>query len=86
MCVMTIKRDEHVAPDRAKSRIVVLGNLENRIWQKNENFAPVLQYSSLRLLTSMAVENCRRLKQGDCQNLQRRYPGQRDNHHQASLR
>ena len=28
MCVMTIKQDEHLAPDRAKSRIVVLGNLE----------------------------------------------------------
>ena len=32
MCVMTIKRDEHLAPDRAKSRIVVLGILENRFW------------------------------------------------------
>ena len=65
---MSIKRDEHLAPDRAKSRIVVLGNLENRVWQKNEKFAPVLQYSSLRLLTSMAVEICCRLKHGDCKN------------------
>ena len=31
MCVMSIKRDEHLAPDRAKSRIVVIGNLENRV-------------------------------------------------------
>ena len=69
MCVMTIKRDEHLAPDRAKSRIVVLGNLENRVWQKSEKYAPVLQYSSLRLLTSMAVKNRRRLKQGDCKNV-----------------
>ena len=68
MCVMSIKRDEHLAPDRAKSHIVALGNLKNRVWQKNKKIAPVLQYSSLRLLTSMAVENCRRLKQGDCKN------------------
>ena len=26
VCVMTIKRDENIAPDRAKSRIGVLGN------------------------------------------------------------
>ena len=34
MCVMTIKRDKNVAPDRTKSRIVVLGNLEGRLWEK----------------------------------------------------
>ena len=68
MCVMTIKRDEHMNPDRAKSRIVVLGNLEHRDWQKSEKYAPVLQYSSLRLLTSMAVEKSRTLKQGDVKN------------------
>ena len=69
MCVMTIKRDEHLAPDRAKSRIVVLGNLENRTWQKSKKYAPVIQYSSLRLFTSMTVVNCRRLKQGNCKNI-----------------
>ena len=42
MCVMTIKRDEHLAPDRAKSCIFVLGNLKNRVWQKSEKYAPVL--------------------------------------------
>ena len=31
MCVLTIKRDENMVPDRAKSRIVVLGNLEGRV-------------------------------------------------------
>ena len=59
MCVLTIKRDENMAPDRAKSRIVVLGNLEGRVWEKSEKYAPVLMYSSLRLLTSMATETCR---------------------------
>ena len=68
MCIIKLKRDEHLTSDRAKSRIVVLGNLENCTWQKSEKFAPVFQYSSFRLFTSMAVENCQRLKQGDCNN------------------
>ena len=68
MCVQTVKKDENLLPERAKSRIVVLGNLEDRYWSKSERYAPVLQYSSLRLLTSMAVEKTRRLKQGDYKN------------------
>ena len=68
MCVHTIKRDENGAPARAKSRIVVLGNLEQRLWEKCDRYAPVLQYSSLRLLTSMAIEARRPLKQGDYKN------------------
>ena len=68
MCVLTIKRNEHMNPDRAKSRIVVLGNLEDRVWEKSEKYAPVLMYSSLRLLASMATASCRTLKQGDCKN------------------
>ena len=65
---MTTKRDENMAPDRAKSRIVVLGNLENRLWAKSEKYAPVLQYSPLRLLTSMATYNFRLIRKGDCKN------------------
>ena len=53
MCVLTIKRDKNTNPDRAKAHIVVLGNLENRYWQKSEKYVPVLQYSSLRLLAAM---------------------------------
>ena len=30
MCVLTVKQDENLLPLRAKSRIVVLGNLEDR--------------------------------------------------------
>ena len=62
MCVMTIKRYENMAPDRTKSHIFVFGNLENRLWAKSEKYAPVLHYSSLRLLTSMATENFRLLR------------------------
>jgi len=68
MCVLTIKPDEMLRPHRAKARIVVLGNHEDRIWTKSEKYAPVLRPDSLRLLTSMAVERRRTLKQGDCKN------------------
>ena len=55
-------------PVRAKSRIVVLGNHEDRDWSKSDRFAPVLRSDSLRLLVSLAVEQRRVLKQGDCKN------------------
>jgi hypothetical protein len=68
MCVLSIKKDEMFNPLRAKSRIVVLGNHEDRVWTKSEKYAPVLRSDSMRLLVSLAVEKCRTLKQGDCKN------------------
>jgi hypothetical protein len=68
MVVQTIKHDEIGLPVRAKTRIVALGNYETTPWKKSEKFAPVLQKSSSRLLTSMAVEKGRIEKQGDCKN------------------
>ena len=68
MCVLSIKKDEMFNPLRAKSRIVVLGNHEDRVWTKPEKYAPVLRPDSMRLLVSLAVENRRTLKQGDCKN------------------
>jgi len=68
LCVLVIKTDEHGQPDRAKSRIVVLGNLENRSWGKHERAAPVLKYSSLRLMVSAAIQHRRKLKQADYKN------------------
>ena len=68
MCVLVIKKDKDGRPDRSKSRIVVLGNHEDRVYEKSKRFAPVLHYSSLRLLTSKAVEDRRILQQGDCKN------------------
>jgi hypothetical protein len=47
MCVLTIKKDENLLPLRAKSRIVVLGNHEDRLWSKSDRFAPVLRQDSL---------------------------------------
>jgi hypothetical protein len=68
MCVQTVKNDEDGAADRAKSRIVALGNFEERIWNKSDKFAPVLRDESSRVMTSMAVQAGRREKQGDCKN------------------
>ena len=68
MCVLVLKSDKHGNPSRAKSRIVVLGNYEDRYYTKSQKYAPVLTYTSLRLLCSKAVENKRVLQQGDCKN------------------
>lgn len=68
MCVLFIKSDESGQPDHAKSCIVVLGNLEHRQWGKHEQAAPVLKYSSLRLMVSSAVERHHKLKQADFKN------------------
>ena len=68
MNVFTIKPDEMGNPYRAKSRIVILGNLEERVWTNSDRYAPVLQSTSCRLLISMAVECGRVAKQGDCKN------------------
>ena len=66
MCCITVKKDSDMNPHRAKSRIVVLGNHEERWFSKSDRYAPVLASDSLRLLTSRAVEKRRILKQGDC--------------------
>jgi hypothetical protein len=68
MCVLTIKMDENLLPLQAKSRIVALGNLKERIWSKSDHFAPVLCQDSLRLLTSLAIEKHCPLQQGNCKN------------------
>jgi hypothetical protein len=65
MNVQTIKKDEYGAPDRVKSRIVALGNFEDRIWEKSEKYAPVLRDESSRAMT---IELGGRKKQGDCKN------------------
>jgi hypothetical protein len=68
MCVLNIKKDEMLNPLRAKSRIAVLGNHEDGVWTKSEKYAPVLCPDSMRLMVSLAVEQRRTLKQGDCKN------------------
>ncbi len=69
MCIFTIKKDENLHPLRAKSWIVVLGNHKDKVRKKRKKFAPVLCQDSLRFLTSMAIESCCPLLQGDCKNV-----------------
>ena len=68
MCVLLVKNDKDGHPQRAKSRIVVLGNHEDRCWSKAARYAPVLKYSSLRLLTARACSQRRVFQQADCNN------------------
>jgi hypothetical protein len=69
MCILTIKKDENLLPLQAKSRIVVLGNHEDRVWSKSDCFAPVLHQDTLCfLVSSLAVEKHCPLCQGDCKN------------------
>jgi hypothetical protein len=68
MYVLSIKKDKMLNLLCAKSRIVVLGNHEDRVWSKPEKYAPVLRPDMLRLLVDMAVERCCTLKQGNCKN------------------
>ena len=42
MNLFTIKPDMDGNPNRAKSSIVALGNLERRIWSQEDKYAPVL--------------------------------------------
>ena len=60
-----MKNDEDVKPLRAKSRIVVVGNFEDRLYQKSQRYAPVLKYSSLRLLIAKSLGDKCILQQGD---------------------
>jgi len=65
MCTFVVKHTNGV-PTRAKSRIVVLGNLEQRPWTKADCFSPVISIPMIRFLTALAVQHGRTLKQADC--------------------
>ncbi len=69
MHVLTINWDETLPPQHAKSRIVVLGNHDDRVWSKLDKFGPVLWGDPLRFLVSMAVQLRQSFCQGDCKNV-----------------
>ena len=64
-----MKNDKDGKPLRAKFLIVVLGDFEDFLYQKSQHYAPVLKYSSLRLLTAKAVGDKQILQQGDCKKM-----------------
>ena len=68
MCVLVVKKYRYGKPLRAKSHIVVLGNFEDRLHQKSQRYAPVLKYSSLRLLADKSVGDKLILQKSDCKN------------------
>ena len=67
MCVLTIKY-KNGYPDRAKCRIVVLGNQQDQTYSKHEKYAPVITQNQFRYLLSLAIKNNRFLRQGDVKN------------------
>ena len=68
MFVLVVKNDKDGKALCAKSRIVVMGNFEDHLYQKSQHYAPVIKYSSLRLLIAKAVVYKRILPKGDCKN------------------
>ena len=68
MCVLVARNDKDGKPLCAKSRIVVLGNSEDRFYQKSQRYAPVLKYRSLCLPTAKAVGDKCILQKGDFKN------------------
>ena len=68
MNLFTVKKDKKENLVGGKSQIVVLGNLERRIWSQEDKYAPVLSSISTRLLVSMACQDGPTLESGDCKN------------------
>jgi hypothetical protein len=68
MAILSIKTDSDGKPQRAKSRIVVLGNKDPVEWTNAECYAPVVPQPIVRLMTSLAVRNKTTLQQADCKN------------------
>jgi deoxyuridine 5'-triphosphate nucleotidohydrolase len=65
MAIATIKYDGSGQPDRAKYRIVALGNLDPNQWSKSDCFAPVLSQLELRFLIALAARQKCIPKTGD---------------------
>ena len=67
MCLSREKQQRLKTTSRQVSNCI-LGNFEDRLYQKSQRYAPVLKYISPRLLTAKAVGDKLILQQGDCKN------------------
>ena len=56
MCLLTIKY-KNGYPDRAKCRIVVLGNQQQQNYTKGEKYVPVIMQNQFRSLLSIAMQH-----------------------------
>lgn len=68
MNMLTAKPDAQGNPLRAKSRTVVLGNEEERVWEKTDVFAPVISETGARAFVANGVAIGRVAKQADTKN------------------
>ena len=68
MSILVVKKEKDSKPLRAKSHIFVLGNFKDRLYRKSQRYAPVIKYSSLRLLIAKSVQEKHVLQQGDFKN------------------
>ena len=56
MAISKVKTNEDGKPERAKYRIVVLGNLDPHNWSNSDCFAPVISPLELKLLVAIATQ------------------------------
>lgn len=68
MNILTMKPDAQGGPLRAKSRTVVLGNEEERCWEKTDACAPVISKAGARTFMANGVAMGRVTKQADAKN------------------
>jgi len=68
MNILNVKPDAKGNPLRAKSRAVVLGNEEERCWEKTDVYAPVIGKTSARAFVANGVALGRITKQADAKN------------------
>ena len=68
MNILNVKPDEKGNSLQAKSRTVVLGNEEDRSWEKSEVYAPVISKAGARSLIAHGVPMGRIAKQADAKN------------------
>ena len=68
MWVLVTKNKKICKPIHYKSRIVVLGDFEDRLYQNPQHYASVLKYRCLSILTSKSVGDKHILQQDDFKN------------------
>ena len=68
MCVLVVKNEKYSKALYIKSRIIVLGKFEYRLYQKSQRYAPVLKYIYFHLLTAKSADDKCILQQGDLNN------------------
>ena len=65
MAISKVKTDENGKLNRAKYRIIVLGNLNPHNWSSSDCFAPVISPLELKLLVAFATQHKIIPKSGD---------------------